>query len=408
MLDLNILITEISQLETNTVISGVSLAVALSCLSIALLRQLKLKKNVRVHPQKKTELQVDPNLVTPIGKNFKWDQEKPLVFRPYRDGDYKMSMALNKINKNDWILIDDKYKKYSDLRAEIFDKYTKELVYCNKNYKDDLIEFYDEVFQFLINRYPNYFIESDDGKTILNTILNYRLPIDCKKLTIIEILRILSININEDFVILCWDEKSEEYVLRCNSTCFAAGFIPTENVNKPLTKIHKPVPGYKENLKFPMSKFFNRITSKDFYYRVNWFVMPFLNLCYLADDEKYPENLKTFYKDSGENPINSETGEIDHSKIDYNKIFIRSERQTLTKLPKSKSVVMVVRTYCYPLTQIRKEEEINDKLIGAINGIKGDLAIYKGKEGWQNLVLPYLKGEVNGLTDEIIEYDFDR
>lgn len=81
MLDLNILITEISQLETNTVISGVSLAVALSCLSIALLRQLKLKKNVRVHPQKKNRITSRSKSCYTYRKKFQMGPRKTAGFQ---------------------------------------------------------------------------------------------------------------------------------------------------------------------------------------------------------------------------------------------------------------------------------------------------------------------------------------
>ena len=73
---------------------------------------------------------------------------------------------------------------------------------------------------------------------------------------------------------------------------------------------------------------------------------------------------------------------------------MRCERQTLHRLPKSKALVLGIKTYVYPLREI-KEEGLGEELATAIDGLKGgkvpEVQFYKGGDEWGTAVKEYLR-----------------
>jgi len=74
--------------------------------------------------------------------------------------------------------------------------------------------------------------------------------------------------------------------------------------------------------------------------------------------------------------------------------FVRSERQTLHRLPKSRALVFAFKTYLYPIQQI-KEEGLSEELAQAIDGLKAgnvpQMHFYKRGAVWGQAVKKYLR-----------------
>ena len=72
---------------------------------------------------------------------------------------------------------------------------------------------------------------------------------------------------------------------------------------------------------------------------------------------------------------------------------LRCERQMLFRLPISQAVVFVVRTYMYPLQDVKKEGN-GPRLVEAIAGLKEGSSpgfhFYKRAAVWQRAVSEYL------------------
>jgi len=114
----------------------------------------------------------------------------------------------------------------------------------------------------------------------------------------------------------------------------------------------------------------------------------------------------------------------------------RTERQTLRRLPRSGGVVSIhyilffvpallsavltgwgtgndqvftIRTYFLPITEMAKEPYAPGRLASAIRSWGDDVAKYKGRERWQDVLLAYLDKEherqmAEGLKPEKEEY----
>jgi len=80
--------------------------------------------------------------------------------------------------------------------------------------------------------------------------------------------------------------------------------------------------------------------------------------------------------------------------ISHFQTFVRCERQTLHRLPKSKALVFAFKTYMYPLREI-KEEGLGEELAVAIDGLKGgsvpEMHFYKRGGEWGAAVKKYLR-----------------
>jgi Protein of unknown function (DUF3445) len=74
--------------------------------------------------------------------------------------------------------------------------------------------------------------------------------------------------------------------------------------------------------------------------------------------------------------------------------FVRCERQTLHRLPKSRALVFAFKTYMYPISEI-KEEGLGEELAEAIDGLKDgsvpEMHFYKRGVEWGNAVKEYLR-----------------
>jgi hypothetical protein len=74
--------------------------------------------------------------------------------------------------------------------------------------------------------------------------------------------------------------------------------------------------------------------------------------------------------------------------------YLRCERQTLHRLPRSKAVVFAFKTYMYSLRQI-KEEGLGEELAQAIEGLKAgsvpEIHFYKRGDVWETAVKAYLR-----------------
>jgi len=80
--------------------------------------------------------------------------------------------------------------------------------------------------------------------------------------------------------------------------------------------------------------------------------------------------------------------------IDPEKTFLRCERQTLHRLPKSKGIVFAFKTYLYPLREL-KDEGLGEELASAIDGLKEGsvpkMHFYKKGVVWGEAVKRYLR-----------------
>lgn len=137
--------------------------------------------------------------------------------------------------------------------------------------------------------------------------------------------------VQEDFCIL--QKQGDEHVLTGAILCFPASWTLSEKFMRPLTSIHAPVDAYDANIARRVQRLFDGIQPGRPIWRYNvlWYRDAKLFQPRRADQRRAPQ---------------------DHGSGR----FLRSERQTLLRLPQTNAVVFAIHTYVLSADQFPKTE----------------------------------------------------
>lgn len=142
--------------------------------------------------------------------------------------------------------------------------------------------------------------------------------------------------------------------LVAGSVCFPTRWILAEKIGHPLDVIHRPVPGYEEDVARKVNTFIERLTPGPGVWRRNWSLMPTGDLCLPGRHDYLP---------LGTEPTD---------------LWFRTERQTLRRLPESGAVVFTVGIDVAPLPEIATNIATAEALASTIDGLSEAFRRYKG------------------------------
>ena len=310
---------------------------------------------------------------------------------PSNDAD---ASALETLHPDDLLLMDKNYAERMKFRASTIKNHGGNVVnvHDDERIRPAVKEYYTYMMgTYLPLRFPSIFklheTDYDTGKTFMleNRVtgkLDPASPISPMTSTI-TLLEILGRSIDDDVLFLLPEDGPEDfdakYILEAYCCCCPSGFNPSEKLGLRLASIHEPVPGYKDKLEGSMDRFFNKIEVGKYVKRVNWSVTTNSNLYSAGGDTNH----------AYEGAEVKELGEVDAGST-----FVRSERQTLHRLPGSKALVFAFKTYMYPIQEI-KDEGLGEELAEAIDGLqKGNapgMHFYKRGVVWGEAVKKFLR-----------------
>ena len=137
------------------------------------------------------------------------------------------------------------------------------------------------------------------------------------------------LSVQEDLCLI--HKRAEGWVLAAASLCFPSRWKLNEKIGRNMSAVHGPVEGYQETLEKKVNIFFDRL-GPDPVWRRNWFVHP--------DDNLYQPD-----RPIGGDPIipSSDVGE---------KLFVRSERQTLRALDLPGWILFTIRVQQTPIKNL--------------------------------------------------------
>ena len=69
---------------------------------------------------------------------------------------------------------------------------------------------------------------------------------------------------------------------------------------------------------------------------------------------------------------------------------LRTERQTLRRLPKSGAILFTIRTYIFPVIELGNERGVPARMASAIRSWPADVAQYKSQRLYKDVLLCYL------------------
>lgn len=136
---------------------------------------------------------------------------------------------------------------------------------------------------------------------------------------------------HEDMCLLATEPGEDVYRLIGAAVAWPTDWHPADKLGLPLVALHAPIHGYEEQLATGVDHFMAKLKPGRIFGRCNWFVAPTPSLRWI--DTAPPS--ETFAHVTPENAGKT--------------LFVRSERQTLRRLPETGAIVFTIGVYVTPL-----------------------------------------------------------
>ncbi|RMD41533.1 hypothetical protein DV735_g3621, partial [Chaetothyriales sp. CBS 134920] len=346
--------------------------------------------------------------------DFDYKTTEPLKLRPFKSK-YNLTMSIENLQPTELLVMDKTYPSRIAYRRTILQNHLEDV--CAMANEAVIAPAIRELYTFLLGtylpvRFPRMFqlhqVDYETGRTYMleNLVTKevypaFPIPPTTKALVLLQT---LGKTVDEDFFFLLPSDPAQpppassasedkeasptKYHLHAFVCCCPSGFSPRAKLGLPLATVHEPVPGYSSIIEGSMDRYFAKLPVGKYVRRANWGIATHGEL-YASPAAAEGSNYSTH---AYEGDQVTELGDIDPSQT-----FLRVERQTLHRLPKSKAIVFAFKTYLYPLDQLKADDgpEGAEDLAQAIDGLKvgnvPDMHFYKRGAVWAEPVKRYLR-----------------
>jgi len=161
---------------------------------------------------------------------------------------------------------------------------------------------------------------------------------------------------------LCWLAPDRDgHRLVAAFVAFPARWRLADKIGQPLGAIHAPVPGFAERLGASTDRLFARIEVDRPVWRANWSIVD--------DPALHQPETKTRYR------------AIDPAAADLGAaLFLRAERQTLRRLPRTRAVLFTIHTFVRPLGEVAADPATAAALRARLAEMPSAMRAYKNLE----------------------------
>jgi hypothetical protein len=140
--------------------------------------------------------------------------------------------------------------------------------------------------------------------------------------------------VHEDLCLLTRRDGEEVYRLIGAAVAWPSDWHPADKIGLPLRALHAPIAGYEEQLATGVDRFMATLRPGPIYARCNWFIAATGNRCWLPDRPPQQGFAHVTPDNAGET------------------LFVRSERQTLRRLPQTGAILFTIGIYVEPLGRL--------------------------------------------------------
>lgn len=295
----------------------------------------------------------------------------PPPYLPFESGRYRMAMGLQSLKLDDWIEIGPDREEQLIERQRLLQVQREEVLAILPEAEEASAELLEVLADFLPRRFPELYRRQGPRLESLTPKGSWQVaPPEAHPLLIAGHL------VQEDLCLMQKDPKDKEapYRLTAAVLCFPNRWLLAEKMGEPMLAIHDPVPAYGEKLARPVDRFLSLLKADKPVWRVNWS---------LSDDPALFQ------------PRGHGRGEMDPSITRENagkRVFLRCERQTLLRLPRSQAIVFGIRTHLHPLSALEARPEAALELAAVLRSIPEEMARYKSLLVFREAAIAYLEG----------------
>jgi dimethylamine monooxygenase subunit A len=287
------------------------------------------------------------------------------VHLSFEPGPYRMAMGLTACPRADWIELDHRYPKEMVERRDLLATRRDEVFAAVPGSEPARRETWDVLAAHLAGRWPDWF--TNDGTTLENRLTGDRWDLAAPGCDPLEAAALL---VQEDLCII--QVTGDVPILTAGAVCFPSRWRLGEKIGHPLATVHGPVPFYGERLARPVDRFMGVVKPGHVAVRLNWS---------MSDDPTLFQPGGLWRTDRAIHITADNAGDA---------LFVRVERQTLSRLPQSGAVLFTIRVHVYPLARIAARAEIAQRLAEAVRGLPPETLHYKSLLPFRDALLDYL------------------
>ena len=296
----------------------------------------------------------------------------PPDYAPFRAGPFRLIAGLQTLDLQDWIELDDHFASELAEKERLLRERHHDVFAVLPEALAGSTEVLELLAGHLPARFPTLYRREDN--LFYNLVTHQRWNLSQQVLHPLDLAGRL---VQEDLCLMQHDPASNTYRLVGASLCFPTRWRLAEKMGKSLTAIHEPVSGYEDQLALTVDRFFERLRVEKPVWRLNWG---------LIDDPTLFQ--PTGHGRKGLNPdiTADNAGE---------KLWLRMERQTLRRLPRSQDVLFTIRVHIRPLQQLQSSPERAATLASALRNMPEPIRLYKSLSPFLEAVLAWLDRAAN-------------
>lgn len=263
------------------------------------------------------------------------------VYRPYRWASADFQLGLRPIKPETWILIG---ADHAEVMRQKHDRLNRSRPYYYRTLPESLPaqrELRNRVTTHLVSDHPGSFERM--GSVIRSVITGQTLDLNDDS---VEPLLQLSYLIEEDFMLL--DEGGGIPRITAAANAYSSSGRLVASVGRDMEWTHEPVPQLTQKLGAKINRVLRTVHPATPCERFNWQVTPMASV-FFPHTNPHASNAAAMHQAAAElRDDAARAGEL---------LWIRVERQTLTRLPGSNTVAFSLHTYSDPLSSIRSDLE---------------------------------------------------
>ncbi len=279
-----------------------------------------------------------------------------------------MTMGLVAQNPTELIELDERYVPDMALRRNLLESQHADVFAVHPGCEAERTEALGVIADLLPSRFPHWFERQGDT-------LHNRLTAEAHNVTspTFDPLELAGRLVQEDLCLV--RQSAEGPVLVAAVLCFPTRWRLHEKIGRPLQTVHANVPAYAESLGKPVDRLMSHLRAGKLVQRLNWSVI---------DDPALFQPGGKWRRGVDPHITPENAGDS---------LVLRVERQTLSRLQRTGSILFTIRVHVYPLSRIAERPIVAAQLAASIRALPPELQHYKSLIPFRAAVLAYLDGK---------------
>lgn len=294
-------------------------------------------------------------------------------YQPYIAGTFRWRLGLRPLEPSDWIEIDRHYEADVERKRDLMSVHPRTVNQAMDATEDDAAEVLDALCDHLASTWPERFERR--GDELVDAVRGATLDVSGRHEHPLFTAGRL---VQEDLALLV--ARDGDLVFGAGSVCFPNRWDLASKIGLPLAAVHAPVARLNDQLEAPIDAFFERLTADKPFWRLGWGVID-------TDDPYTPLD-----GTAARTTVLPETG--DPTVPD--RLFLRVERETLRRFPRTSCVLFTIRTYIRPLRHLAGRPEDARRLADALEHLPDDVRDYKRTAELTDAAVHWLTSAASG------------